>query len=98
MREATAIEGQAQIDESEMNWIADYIVDDDRRAGHSQPLVHKLHHILGFQMMNKQAAAYKVKASIGEGQSNCIAGHGGCPMTSAVSEMRMSPIEESDFK
>ena len=98
MGEATAIEGEAEIDQPKMNWIADHVVDDDRRAAHAQALVYKLDQVLRLQMMNKQTTADHIKTSVREGKSNGIAGYSGCSMSGAVSEMRMSSIEKCDLK
>ena len=96
MSEAAAIEGQAKIDQSQMNRIADYIVDDDGRAAHAQTLVRKLDQLVRFEMMSKKAATHQIKTSVGEGKGDGIAGYRGCSISGAVSEMRMSSIEERD--
>ena len=98
MGEAAAIEREAQIDQSQMKWIADHIVDDDRGAAHSQTFVNKPHDILWFQMMNEQATAYDVKTTVGKGQSDGVASYSLRAISSAIAEMRVSPIEKSNLK
>src|SRR5579864_876539 len=58
VREVTAIERQTQINQANVNWVADQIVDDDRGAAYPQTLVHKCHYFVWFEMMSKQAATH----------------------------------------
>jgi hypothetical protein len=73
-----------------MNWVADYIVDDDRDAAHSQSLVNKLDYFLRLQMVNKEARTYYIETFVCEGKRERIAGHCEVPV---FGQVRMRPIE-----
>src|ERR1700694_5536878 len=96
--EVTAIKRQAHINQGQVNWIADKIVDDDRRATHPQAVVHKFHYLLRVQMMSKQAATHQIKTSVCERKSHRISGHRRRSISRTVFQMRRSAVEQRDLK
>src|SRR5438552_19074733 len=92
--DAAVVEGEIRVRESEVDWVADQVIDQECVAADPQALPHELHDLVRRQVVNEQFTADEIEARIAERQGQRVSGNG----ARAVTNVRGGAIEQREVE